>query len=898
MSRWLHIQTSLPPIPAFGCLPAVASALQGRLSGAEHAPEGCVPSDPPRAGEMTVIDAQMSSREANCRLRQLFGEASSSAFPTVQFRAQSFELTTDIEIGPGTSAKWIGETTDVMMGRHQIRVASTASLEVKGISFSRSAGGSAIVVHGQLRVEGGSFSECRASLNLLTDEGLQSAGGAILALAGSAVSLRGTSLTRCSVEGGEHSSLGGAICGLSGASVRMFYGVVEGNVARSGAVRSYGGAVYIHGGSMLEAQGTSFRSNVAQGGGEWSAGGALYAREHSQIVMAGGDVSSNVARGGVMYNSGGGVLVHSSSELNATGVSFNANLAEGGEHSSECAGISGWLSSVIRLLESEVVNNAARGSDYASLGGGLCVQSGSELRARMTNISGNVAEDAGETVGGGAMYATGESNIHLDSSNVFGNLVQRGGYYAYGGAVGLSYGSTLHAVDTRFVSNRAESASTGCEGGAIAAYDEGSAVQLVRGEIRNNSVGVTEADSLGGGVFLLQRALMNATGTAFTANFAERADRTAQGGAVYCGDASSMVLTWCTVEANIADGGTMEAYGGAISSASAAEMQQLVQTEFRANEARSTVQSALGGAVFVRSNHPAPHMVECRFIENVARVTQFGFYARGGAVHLSPLVRARICRCVFEGNRAGGSCKFAEGGAIFAAAEMLDVDGDAACAFVGNEVSTSAVEGVARGGAIMQQGASSRVSACFFEQNRALVTERATQASGGAISLALGTQLHALDSSFDGNTAENDLSESDGALWVQAGILRQSSARHIFSNGALVLERCTMSDKIAPPVLPVTAMWWIVVAGKRTIELEASRVSATKEHVMEAFDPCEWSGDGSCDTPEWCDDGDWDDCEVPRPIVPLREPPGRMFLCEGYIVAGARQLQLMVEGWG
>jgi hypothetical protein len=80
---------------------------------------------------------------------------------------------------------------------------------------------------------------------------------------------------------------------------------------------------------------------------------------------------------------------------------------------------------------------------------------------------------------------------------------------------------------------------------------------------------------------------------------------------------------------------------------------------------------------------------------------------------------------------------------------------------------------------------------------------------------------------------------------------------HIYSEGELTLDGCTMSDDVGQQAMGSFryTMWWWIVAERGTVELRGGAFVASAR-----FDPCGSANDGRCDVPGSCTAGDYADC--------------------------------------
>jgi hypothetical protein len=94
---------------------------------------------------------------------------------------------------------------------------------------------------------------------------------------------------------------------------------------------------------------------------------------------------------------------------------------------------------------------------------------------------------------------------------------------------------------------------------------------------------------------------------------------------------------------------------------------------------------------------------------------------------------------------------------------------------------------------------------------------------------------------------------------------------HVYSEGQLTLDGCTMSDEIGQRAVLnsfMYTMWWWIVVEKGSVELRDSAFDASAR-----FDPCPYANDGFCDMPRYCPAGDYTDCGT----APSAAAPGYFF---------------------
>jgi hypothetical protein len=306
--------------------------------------------------------------------------------------------------------------------------------------------------------------------------------------------------------------------------------------------------------------------------------------------------------------------------------------------------------------------------------------------------------------------------------------------------------------------------------------------------------------------------------------------------------------------------GTKESRGGLISVLAPSKL-RIVACTVSENSATSCAAGArcTGGAIYADDGASDVSLVASRVVNN----SVFGpdAISAGGAIYAGKQSQVKLSDSGVNGNSASGGS--AQGGAIWSGGESLAMTN---VSLVANIARANGTDGAAIAGAIFQQATRALLVGCRLYDNRATIANPAIRASGGAVHVSLGARMLLLRCSLRHNAAggrgRDQMSASTSAALAEQ---RASSAMHIYSEGDLTLDGCTMSDEIGQQAMQDFrhTMWWWIVVEKGTVELNVSTFDASARY---SFDPCLDANDGKCDSVEpSCATTDYVDCHTTPP---------------------------------
>jgi hypothetical protein len=334
-------------------------------------------SAPPFMGDTLAFAAGESARTVQCLLMRFFGpQAAPQRMPTshVEFAdgLPAIDLVSDVVIRAGQRLSFSGHGGTLRVGNWQIQVHRGGSLNLTRLSVAESLVSSAAVIEGVAVFANSSFVDCTARLNAVSEDGLESRGGAISVLGGGRLEMQYCNMRRNTVCGG-FICIGGALMVSAASASALVDTELSSNVAIGGRNGAFGGAISVRDGSSLRlvrsmlvrnvADGRNGDSSVAYGGAVFISGdGSVGEVDESELV-------DNVATAALTYPQGGAVYVEGGARLLLTMSKVNRNVAEGGDYTYCPSGGAICLDGAAGdIVDCELLENVVRSGRYANAG--------------------------------------------------------------------------------------------------------------------------------------------------------------------------------------------------------------------------------------------------------------------------------------------------------------------------------------------------------------------------------------------------------------------------------------------------------------------------------------------------------------------------------------------------
>ena len=738
----------------------------------------------------------------------------------------------------GQNVQLVGGESTLIVGKQQLRVQTGATLDVLRITIAESASASALVIAGGLSMKNCTVRNCVAEVNSLDGRGLQSRGGGMYVKTG-------------------------------GTAAVLDCRLVD-NAARNGSVSSDGGAIFAGPKSSVKLVGTMLSLNVASNldlPGYDARGGALFA-DKASVEAEDAELLGNSAKnfGGAICALGpGATLKVVRSKLAGNSAVNNAGAASGGA-------LSLLLGVSLEMVSSELTENVARSLSAVkpmSSGGALFIQGEHRVNIAGCTAERNAAESAvdGGSAYGGAFCASCAGftacELRIVDTTVLGNRAHARSW-AHGGGFFMTEHRGLSAARSRINENTVEGGGPTSKGWAYGGglyLAKSSMAKIVDTELTGN-VAKNSEFSRGGAMFLTAASEATLERVVVRDNAAEAAGKISEGGAFFV-EQSSLAISESDLLRNAALNGTKESRGGLAALVPPSNL-RIVTCAVRENSARSSAPGARcsGGAIYAADGASQLSVATSRVLDNSV-LSGPDATSAGGAVYAGKQSRLQLNDSDVDRNHASGGS--AQGGAIWCSGESLTMFNVSLAA---NVARANARDAAAIGGAIFQQAAVAELVECRLVDNTARIDSLAIRASGGALHVVQGARASLLRCSLRHNAAGGqgkyqDIAANDADALAEQ---RASSAMHIYSEGRLTLDGCTMSDEIGQQAMRSFryTMWWWIVAEKGAVELRGSTFDASAR-----FDPCGTASDGYCNVPTTCPAGDYADCGTAPSAAPL-----------------------------
>ena len=555
----------------------------------------------------------------------------------------------------------------------------------------------------------------------------------------------------------------------------------------------------------------------------------------------------------------GGRLELKSSELMRN--SADASAPESGTGTVAMGGaIFASMASVVTIVDSRLYLNKAVNTedDKMRAFGGCIFASSSSLVVLGSSIHRNSAE-AGDGKGGGWFIDRG--SVEIDRSEIVANTATTSG-----GGMMMRDEAYLQVSSSQFLDNAA-----GVEGGALSIQLKSTA-NITHSQVVNNSASQRNCSrpdvvSLGGGIFVSDRSTLRLSSSILLRNIAKGCSGAPGGGAIYVIQ-SRLTVRSCDAGDNAAQGLRAAVSAGGFIHVGAPSYLDITDSRIYKNQA------SLGGAIYAEYGRSNVTIAACDLRSNRAAAAatlsdgdSSEAMCAGGAIYVDAQVRVELMDSNLTFNQVVGSS--AEGGAIWSCGESLTLW---RCVIRGNEVTAGGYKGKAIGAGIHIGDGEASLSGCLLAENVAKMNaSSAIQATAGAIFVS-GTAraiLHRCElyaNAAGGRGKYEFVEKNQLPQFVTSAVeAKATAAAHIYVQGSIVLEESTITDEAGPPSIDSPAWWWIVVVQNGALVLRKSSFKAGAEYV---FDPCPYTGDRVCQVAsKICSEGDYDDCETPRPIA-------------------------------
>jgi hypothetical protein len=305
---------------------------------------------------------------------RFFGpQAAPQSIPTshVEFAdgLPAIDLVSDVVIRAGQRLSFSGHGGTFRVGNWQIQVHRGGSLNLARLGVAESLVSSAVVIEGVAAFANSSFVDCTARLNAVSEDGLESRGGAISVVGGGRLEMQHCAMRRNTVRDGVKCS-GGALMVSAASTAALVDAELSSNVAVGGRNGVFGGAISVRDGSSLRVLQSTLVRNVADGrngDSSFAYGGAIYISDEGSVgEVSKSEIVDNVARAALSFPYGGAVYVEKRARLLLTTSKVNRNVAEGGDNP---AGGAIYLQGATgEIVDCELLENIVHGGRYANAG--------------------------------------------------------------------------------------------------------------------------------------------------------------------------------------------------------------------------------------------------------------------------------------------------------------------------------------------------------------------------------------------------------------------------------------------------------------------------------------------------------------------------------------------------
>jgi hypothetical protein len=282
------------------------------------------------------------------------------------------DLVSDVVIRAGQRSSFSGHGGTLRVGKWQVQVHRGGSLELVQLIVAESLFSSAVVIEGVATFANSTFVDCTARLNAVSEDGLESRGGAVSVLGGGKLGMQHCSMRRNKVREGSK-CCGGALIVSASSAAELVDTELSSNIAIGGRIAATGGAVCVRDNSSMKLVRSTLAQNVADGsnGSSSSAyGGAVFIGDDSVGEVSESEIVENAAREALNFPTGGAFYVTNRARLVLTTSKVNRNVADGGGgYSHNPAGGAIYLySSEGEIVNCDLLKNIVRGGKYANAG--------------------------------------------------------------------------------------------------------------------------------------------------------------------------------------------------------------------------------------------------------------------------------------------------------------------------------------------------------------------------------------------------------------------------------------------------------------------------------------------------------------------------------------------------
>jgi hypothetical protein len=334
-------------------------------------------SAPPVVGDTLAFAPGGSARTVQCWLLRFFGpQAAPHSMPASHVELAdgltAIDLVSDVVIRAGQRLSFSGHGVTLRVGKWQVQVHRGGSLNLTRLGVAESLVSSAVVIEGVATFANSTFVDCTARLNAVSEDGLESRGGAISVLGGGRLGMQHCNMRRNTVRDGFKCS-GGALIVSAASAVELAETELSSNVAIGGRKSAFGGAISVSDGSSLRLVRSTLARNVADGSNgasSFALGGAVFISGDGSVgEVSESEIADNVATAALSFPNGGAFYVETEARLVLTTSKVNRNVAEGGNYTFLPAGGAIYLYySVGDIVDCELLENVARGGMYANGG--------------------------------------------------------------------------------------------------------------------------------------------------------------------------------------------------------------------------------------------------------------------------------------------------------------------------------------------------------------------------------------------------------------------------------------------------------------------------------------------------------------------------------------------------
>jgi len=218
-------------------------------------------------------------------------------------------LIADLVVRTGRDVQLLGGESTLIVGNHQLRVQTGATLDMQRTTLAASATASALVIAGGVSMTNCTVRKCVAHANSLSGYGLESRGGGMYVKSGGTVAALGCRLAGNAARDGSRASEGGAIFAGPSSSVKLVGSVLSLNVASGGTSGGACGGALMVDRAAAAVEGTQLLGNGAMGGNGGAIGvtgpGAVLNISRSQLANNSAVSEVGAVFGGALFLRGG-----------------------------------------------------------------------------------------------------------------------------------------------------------------------------------------------------------------------------------------------------------------------------------------------------------------------------------------------------------------------------------------------------------------------------------------------------------------------------------------------------------------------------------------------------------------------------------------------------------------